>query len=85
LLRLGKIKKLQDWQAYSHLYWEIKLKQIVEDEWVKHKQTALETAVAENAAPPTLPDHHTLPFRNDVVRREFKEESPEVKTAVEEY
>ena len=50
-----------------------------------HKQTALETAVAENAAPPTLPEHAALSFRNKVIIRLFKHELSKVKAAVEEY
>jgi len=80
-----KSKKRQDWQAYSHLYWDTKLKGLVAEEWAAHKQAALETAVAENAAQPTQPEKAPLPFRNEVVRRLFKVESPEIKAAVEKY
>lgn len=61
------------------------MKQAVADEWAMHKQTALETAVAENAAPPTLPERAPLSFWNKVVKRLFKHEPSEVKAAVEEY
>jgi hypothetical protein len=84
-LNSKKSKKRQDWQEYSHIYWDNKLKAMVAEEWATHKQAALEPAVAENAVQPTLPDTAPLPFCNEVVRRLFKVESPEIKAAVERY
>jgi hypothetical protein len=82
-LSAKKTKKRQDWQAYSRLYWDRKLKEEVQDEWDAHKKTMLEKATNENAKPPTFPDSAPLPFRNKAVQRLFVAESPEVKDEVE--
>jgi hypothetical protein len=84
-LSAKKRKKLHDTQAYSRIYWDTKLSQTVVNEWATHKQTVLEKAVAENTDLPTLPDTAPLPFRNVILKRLLKEESPEVKAEVEKY
>ena len=78
-------KKRRDWQAYSHLYWNGKLKQEVHGEWDAHKKTMLEKAATENAKLPTFPDGALLSFHNKVVQWLFATESPEVRDEVEKF
>ena len=84
-LKAKKPKKRQDWQAYSRLYWDRKLKQEVQDEWDAHTKAMSEKAAAENVKRPTFPDCPPLSFRNKIVQRLFIAESPEVKDEVEKY
>jgi hypothetical protein len=84
-LSAKKSKKPQDWQAYSHIYWDTKLKEAVADEWEVHKQTALDKAVAEDTDEPNFPENAPFLFRNEVIRKLFREESDDVKAEVEKY
>jgi hypothetical protein len=70
-LSVKQPKKCQDRQAYSHFYWNGKLKQEVQGEWDAHKKTMLEKAATKNAKLPTFPDGAPLSFHNKVVQQLF--------------
>ena len=83
-LTMKKQKLLPDWQAYSQLYYETRLKDVVAAEWPDEQARILEQKEngedAQNT--PTVPP---LWFRNKVIRAEYLIETDEVKEEVEKY
>jgi hypothetical protein len=77
VLQKKKQKKLQPTQAYSRLFYEGKLKAIVEQRWTAH--IALEPEDATKNKKPTLQ------FRNKVIKELYDAEPTEIKKEVEAY
>jgi hypothetical protein len=79
-----KQKLLPDWQAYSSLYYDTRVKEIVVKEWPGERARILEQkANGEDVKDP--PEVAPLWFRNKMVRAEFVTETDEVKEEVEKY
>ncbi|KAH7904721.1 hypothetical protein BJ138DRAFT_1018727 [Hygrophoropsis aurantiaca] len=78
-LRARKQKILPDWQAYSHLYYEERVKPDVDAEWPTRREALKESGQEDT------PEMAPLWFRNQVTKRKFGAESDEVKAEVEEY
>ena len=83
-LKVKKPKLLPDWQAYSLLYYDTRVKEVVSDTWpierarlLEQKSNGEEVVDAPEAAP--------LWFRNKTTRSEFNMETEEVKNEVEKY
>ena len=78
LLELGNVKKpkqkLQPIQAYSHLFWQSRLRQVVEPMWNAHL-----------AANPDLTKRDRLAFQNRVLKEMMEKEPPSIRKEVEEY
>jgi hypothetical protein len=83
-LRLKKSKKLPDWQAYSRLYYDEKLKHLVEEEWPAEREGFL-VRKKEGEKVKEAPEAAPLWFRNRIAMRVFKDETREVKEKVEKY
>lgn len=67
-------QKLQVTQAYSELYWQSKLRDIVVGEW---KQKRIDE--------PDLPKQKFLPFMNMRIKQLYEAEGPDVRAEVEHY
>jgi hypothetical protein len=79
-----KQKLLPDWQAYSRMFYETKVKDVVMEEWPAERARLLEKkANGEDIKDP--PEAAPLWFRNKIVRAEFVIETDEVKKEVEAY
>ena len=79
-----KKKKLPEWQGYSHLFYDLKIKDVVMEEWPAERARLLEMQAngeETNEAPKEAP----LWFRNKIVQGEFNLETEEVKKEVEDY
>ena len=77
LLKINvKSKTLRAWQAYQSLYYQTKLKPIVD---------AAYKAYLETVPPDTKPEKTCFAIMNQVVQKAFAEEMEEVKAEVEEY
>ena len=68
-----KSRKLHITQAYSRIYYENKLKAIINDRWLTHLKSHPDDA--SKTGPP-------LAFRNKIVRELYEAESAEVKAEV---
>lgn len=77
VLQKKKGKRLQPTQAYSRLYYEEKLKEIIAQRWAGHVAMQ-EDGDAKSKGP-------TLPFRNKVIKELYESESAEVKAEVEKH
>lgn len=74
-LAVKESKRLQLSQAYTRLYWNEKLKKIVDERWEEHK---LEIQDEDANAATKLPAKAPIAFRNAIVRALLNEESSEV-------
>jgi hypothetical protein len=72
-----KSKKLPSYQAYQQLYYEEKIKDIVEKRWDEHLRS--QPGYDEDS----VPQVPSLAFRNRITRELFADESDEVKDKVE--
>jgi len=79
-----KQKLLPDWQAYSHLFYDTKIKDVVMEEWPAERASLLERK-ANGEDIKDAPKEAPLWFRNKIVRAEFFIETDEVKKEVEDY
>jgi len=77
-LREHKRKKLPAWQAYSKLYYEKKVKEVVDAQW-KVKYVAENPDHDETLSVPPAP----LRFRNQIIRQLYEQETDDVKDEVE--
>jgi tRNA(Ser,Leu) C12 N-acetylase TAN1 len=86
-LDLAPVKKtrlLAQAQAYSQLYYETRIKDIVEAEWPAERDRILEQKKnGEDMKDP--PKRAPLWFRNKIAQLEFQTESDEIKDEVEKY
>src|SRR5262245_42839065 len=80
LLKLGGTKKkLRTTQAYQTLYYQEKIKEVVEKRWeIEYKSKPGNESKVKCPAPP-------LHFRNQITEEMWENESAEVKAKVEEY
>jgi hypothetical protein len=84
-LTTKKTKKLlPEWQAYSHLFYDVKIKDVVMEEWPAERACLLEQKVNGEEIK-EAPKEAPLWFRNKLVQAEFKIETDEVRKEVEEY
>jgi hypothetical protein len=74
-----KKKKLQITQAYSALYYDSKLKDIIADRWNDHCASQPGCVEGKKVSLPNIA------FRNKVIREAYEEETQEVKDEVEAY
>jgi hypothetical protein len=79
-----KTKTLPDWQAYSRLYYDKKLKEVVEEEWPAEREEIL-ARKEEGGKDVKAPEAAPLWFRNKIAIRLFKDETSEVKEIIEKY
>jgi hypothetical protein len=83
-LSAKKAKLLPDWQAYSQLYYETKLKDIVDARWPAERERRLKRKEnGENIKEP--PEFPPLSFRNEVARTMLEDETDEVKEEVKKH
>ena len=81
-LRGKRHRKLADWQAYSRLYYNDRIKDVVDREWeAKTKAFMKSHAEGDESAVPVL----TMVFHNKITRRIFAGESAEIKAECEKY
>ena len=79
-----KVKLLTQPQAYSQLYYETRIKDVVIAEWPAERDRILEQKKnGEDMKDP--PKSAPLWFRNKIMQSEFQAESNEVKQEVEKY
>jgi len=79
-----KVKLLTQPQAYSQLYYETRIKDVVIAEWPAERDRILEQKKnGEDVKDP--PKSAPLWFRNKIMQSEFQAESDEVKQEVEKY
>ena len=83
-LRPKKSRMLPNWQAYSHLYYDEKLKEVVEEEWPAEREEILARR-EEGGKDVKAPEVAPLWFWNKIAIRVFKDETSEVKEIVEMY
>lgn len=76
-LQKKKQKKLQPAQAYSRLFYEERLKVIIDKHWVAH--------IALNPEDSTKNQKPSLQFRNKIIKELYDSESTEIKERVEAY
>jgi hypothetical protein len=76
---------LPDWQAYSRLYYDEKLKEVAEEEWPAERKDLLARKEEGGKDVKAPPEAAPLWFRNKIAMREFKDETNEVKEIVEKY
>jgi hypothetical protein len=74
VLKLAGSRVLQPYQAYSHLYYESKLKTIIEERYKEHLEVV-----------PTKDQQSAFVFRTAETKALFDAETDEVKQEVEEY
>lgn len=74
LTLVEKRTKWQDWQAYLHKYWPIKLKAVVHAEWLEHVNS-LEGATSSETY---------FKFQHRRVQELLAEETEEIKAEVQE-
>jgi hypothetical protein len=77
VLQKKKARKLQPSQAYSRLFYEDKLKNIIAQRWAAHIAMQ-EDGDAKTKGP-------TLPFRNKVIKELYNAKSTEIKAEVENH
>ena len=83
------------WQAYSTLYYQSKLKALVDEAWFSYLKTKKESeipldaesgsAVANSASRKEKKLKTRIQVHNEVIQAEFKKETPQVKAEVEAY
>jgi hypothetical protein len=79
-LQRKKTRRLPIWQAYSRLYYESKLKEVVEFMW-RMKYLKENPDADEDSEPPTMP----IPWRNETIAILLEDESAEVKEECKTY
>lgn len=72
----GKCKLVQPWQAYQNLYYEDKLKPLVEDAW-----QAYLTSVPEGSKP----EKSRFAAKNELIQDLYAKETDDVKEEVEKH
>lgn len=85
ILDLGRRKKkmLPDWQAYSRLYYDDRIKATVDREW--EDKISKENKNEGDGTTKNLPKATSVQFRAVITQRLFADESPEIKEKVETY
>jgi hypothetical protein len=79
-----KKKKLPEWQAYLHLFYDDKIKDVVTEEWPAERAPLLEKK-SNGEKIKEAPKEAPLWFRNKICQVEFNLETNEVKKEVEDY
>jgi hypothetical protein len=83
-LRPKKSKKLPDWRAYLRLYYDEKLKHLVEEEWLAEREGLL-ACKREGEKVKEAPEAAPLWFQNRIAMQVYKDKTSEVKKKVEKY
>ncbi|KAH7902814.1 hypothetical protein BJ138DRAFT_1108212, partial [Hygrophoropsis aurantiaca] len=77
-----KKQKLPPWQAYSQLYYDDRVRPVVEAEWPERRAEIIEYKDADDKDPPEVAP---LWFRNKISMHFFDEESDDIIAEVEEH
>jgi hypothetical protein len=79
-----KTKLLADYQAYTRLYYEARIKDVVDEKWLNERASIL-AKIAEGEALKEPPEAAPLWFRNIIARRQLSSETEDMKEEVEKY
>jgi hypothetical protein len=80
-----KPKLIAAWQAYSLLYYDTRVKDIVVEQWPAARDRLLDKKANGEDIGKDPPKAAPLWFRNQIVREEYKIETDEVKEEVAKY
>ncbi|KAH7904424.1 hypothetical protein BJ138DRAFT_1119424 [Hygrophoropsis aurantiaca] len=81
-LRAKKRKMLQDYQAYSQLYYDERVRPTVETNWPARRESLLKD---HKAGDKPIPEHPPLWYRNEICRELLADEDDDIKDEVDEY
>jgi hypothetical protein len=84
-LTLKKPRLMPAWQAYSLLYYDTRVKDVVVEQWPAVRDRLLEKKAKGEDIGKDPPKAAPLWFRNQIVREEYKIETDEVKEEVMKY